>query len=495
MDINHNEAWEGFGSASMEDVQSLLKALSAQEGITDVANLKGLGALQPQSLESTLVMLTASDKHLTLWKDIPKGAAKSTLEEYSVMFGHGQDSSGWVQQMENPIESDPQYARDFAKMKFQRQMWKFSSVAGMVETITPAEAASKQAASMRCLRNMNRALYSGDSEFAAESIDGFEKVIKGNGSVDHVVDLRGIAPTQADFRQAAELITANFGVVDGCGLYLSPGAQSTLDTIMEPAQRFLQGSLDNNGGLSVGYGTKKIHTSFGTIVPKVDIFLAGEYDSRGVPMTPDPSNPRTLIEGKTSVNAPTAPTIAVAAATGVSGSKFSATGVRPSGVIYNYRVAAGNRFGLSNACASGAAGGAVAAGGANNITITKAGGDAYPSTYYEIYSELVAGNGKFYLIGRIKDSGSPTTVFADRNLTIPGTSKMFLLDLTSIGDMRTFMLKRLAPMHALEYAAIGPYRWGTINLYATPLYYAPLRFVMFENVPIGVQSANKYLSI
>ncbi len=49
--FNNEEAWEGFGSSSFGDVQALLKALEAQEGITDVADLVDVGALQPQSLE------------------------------------------------------------------------------------------------------------------------------------------------------------------------------------------------------------------------------------------------------------------------------------------------------------------------------------------------------------------------------------------------------------------------------------------------------------
>ena len=83
----HPEAWNGVGSAGSGDIALLQKALEAQQGITDIANLQSVGALQPQSLEGTLALLTHSEKHLTLWRDIPKGNAFSTLEEYSVQTG------------------------------------------------------------------------------------------------------------------------------------------------------------------------------------------------------------------------------------------------------------------------------------------------------------------------------------------------------------------------------------------------------------------------
>lgn len=494
--ITSQDQWEGFGAASAEDVHLLMKALEANETVTDVKDLAGAGALQVQSLESTLVMLTHQEKHLTLWRDVPKDAARSTLEEYSVQFGHGQNESGWVEQMENPIEADALLARDYSFIKFQRQMWKFSDVSGMVQTISPVETLQKQSASLRALRAINRALYSGDSDFFAQSIDGFEKTIRGNGSADHVVDLRGAAPTQQHFRLAAELITANFGNVEGCGLYLSPGAQSTIDQIMETAgtQRFLQNQLPGDGGLSMGFGIRRIFTSFGSILPKVDIFLAGEYESRGVPKTPDPANPRTLIEGKTSAQAPDSPSVVVTTQAGpVAGSKWAATGARPAAATYRYRVAAGNRFGLSAACAAADAGADVVAGGSNTLAITKAGTGNAP-TYYEIYSEAVEGDGKYLFIGRIKDTAGAAS-FVDKNASIPGTTRMFLLDLSSVGEMRTFQLKRLGAMHSQEFARIGSYRWGTVNLYATPQFYAPLRFVMFENMPVSLNSASQYLNI
>lgn len=490
----NDEAYAGYGSSSQSDVMDLIKALEAQQGITDVANLTSVGALQPQSLEGTLAKLTFSEQHLTLWRDIPKGVAQSTLEEYSVQKGYGQEG-GWVGQMESPLEGDPDAERKFATVKFLREMWKISDVSGIVTTIKDTEVWAKEAALMRLLRNMNATLYSGDSAINAFQIDGFEKTIINNGSSDHVIDLRGTTPTQQTFRQLAELIQANYGNVNGSNLYCSPGGMTTIDSILgldggaNSTQRYIQGQVGADGGISIGSGVKKIHTSFGTITPKVDNFIAGEYDSRGVPQSSEG------VEGPTSVRAPQTPsfTLTVNAPT-VVGSKWAATGVRPAdGVLdYQYRVAAGNRFGLSAAATAKTAAN-VAAGGSITVAITPNVNSTFPATYFEIYSEQVAGSGDFRFVKRVAASGASTVNFVDLNEDIPGTTKMFLLDLTSTGEMRTFMLKQLAPVHSKEYARIGEYRWGTINLYPVPFFYAPKRFALIKNVPIGIESKNSLL--
>jgi hypothetical protein len=492
------DMWSGYGSSPQAEVQDLLKALEAQQGITDISQLQSVGALQPQSLEGTLAMLTFTDKHLTLWKDIPKGNAFSTLEEYSVQLGYGTEGA-WMGQMESPLEADPQAKRKYAETKFLRQLWKVSDVAGIVTTIKDPETWAKQSATMRLLRHLNTTLYTGDSSLIAEQIDGFEVSIRGNGSTDHVKDLRGGIPTEQDFRELAELLSVNYGTVEGCNLYCSPGGITTLDQILPESssgtQRYLQATVGADGGVSIGSGVKKIHTSFGTIIPKMDIFLAGEYESRTVPKVSSTSNPEVTVEGRTSERSPLTPSISVATSGSAAGSKWAATGVRPQGAVYNYKVAAGNRFGLSKGTAAAFAGGNVVTGGKNTVTITPNGNSVYPATYYEIYSEKVAGSGDFRFVDRVADSGSATTTFDDLNLKIPGTTRMFLLDLTSVGEMRTFMLGRLAPLHSQQFAKVGSYVWGNVNLYVNAKYYAPLRFAMLENVQIGIESKNPLLNV
>ena len=129
---------ETYGNGSFEEVTDLMKALTAQEGITDIANLVQGGALQPQSLETQLAMLTFSEKHLKFYKDISTSKAFSTLEEYSVQDGYGSEG-GFVDQMENPEEGDPDFRREFAVVKYIRTMWRVSDVLMNTRQISDAE--------------------------------------------------------------------------------------------------------------------------------------------------------------------------------------------------------------------------------------------------------------------------------------------------------------------------------------------------------------------
>lgn len=500
MDRLMNDDISGFGTSQDDEIKNLFKALEANQSITDISLLTGAAALQPQSLETTLAMLTWQEKNLTLWRDVPKGSAASTLEEYTVQLGMGREG-GYVQQMETPVEDDPLFQRKFAAMKFLRMQWKISDVATMVNTISDAETKAKQGASLRLMRAINRSLYSSNSAHVPDAIDGFETTIKSNGSSAHVIDLRGVAPTQDVFDTAAEIILANFGNPDNAGLYCSPGGLNTLSQILKTtgasnsAQRIIQGQVGADGLISMGYGIRDIKTPFGTLIPKSDIFIASEYEGKTVPMISNPSNPGVLMEGATSVRAPLTPSIAVTTQPAtVTGSKWAASGARPQGVTYKYRVSARNRFGNSAACASADAGAVVVTNGSNTVTITPNPSSVYSATCFDVYSEAVSG-GTIRYIGTVVSNGLTPVTFVDLNAVIPGTTKMFLLDLTSVGESRTFMLKRLAPLYSQEFAKIGMYRWGVVNLYAVPQYYAPLRFVLIENVPVGVVSKSNLLEI
>lgn len=49
-----NEQWEGWGTDSAESVDRLVKALTAQEGVTDYSTLTGGGALNALGLAGAI---------------------------------------------------------------------------------------------------------------------------------------------------------------------------------------------------------------------------------------------------------------------------------------------------------------------------------------------------------------------------------------------------------------------------------------------------------
>jgi len=476
---NHEDAFSGYGESSQKEVQDLIKALQAQEGVTDIANLKQGGALQPQNLETELVMLTFQDKHLKFYKDIGVNRAFSTLEEYSSQDGYGTEG-GFVGQLENPESGDPDFKREYAVIKYVRESWQVSDVLAYTKTIADAEIKSVQAAMMRALRTIERTLFFGNSSTIPTSFDGLEYTITSKGDSYQVIDLRGATISEANMKQGAEIITANYGTPTS--MYTSLSVQTTIDQILGNTtnQRLNIEQLGGNGKMALGSSVSLMRTAFGNFDLKPDIFVNPE--AAGVPKIKNSSG--TIVEGATSAKAPATPSFALAASgVAATGSLWAASG--SGGAIagaYQYRVCAINQYGKSAAAVAQSE--TSVAGQKITITITPGVG-AYAATGYEIYRETTPGSGVIKLMKVVADSGAATTAHDDLNLDLPGTSKAFLIDNTTIGAERTMTLSQLAPMHKVQYAKIGPYRWGTVNMYCVPKWYAPKRYVMFKNV--GVQ--------
>jgi hypothetical protein len=478
--IFDNHDTEHYGESGT-DVKNLIKALQAQEGVTDIADLQDGGALQVQSLETQLAMLTFQEKHLKFYKDIGVVKAYSTLEEYSTQDGYGTEG-GFVGQLENPEEDDADINREFAVVKYIRGLWRVSDVLGFTKTISNAEVIQVQAAMMRTLRTLERTLFFGDSDKIPQSFDGLERTILTKGSSYQVIDLRGAQITEANMKLAAEIISSNYGTPTT--MYNSLSVQTTIDQILGNTtnQRLNIEQLGGNGKMALGSSVSEMRTAFGNFEIKPDIFINPE--SQGVPTIKNPANKSAIIEGATSTKAPATPTFSIAVnAPTVAGSKWKTSG--DGGAIagaYKYRVAAINQYGKSAAAVAQTS--TVAANGALTLSITPGAG-AYAATAYEIYRETAPGSGIIKLLTIVKADASPKT-HQDLNDDLSGTSKSFLVDNTTLGDLRTMALSQLAPMHKVNYAKIGPYRWGTVNMYAVPKWYSPQRFVLFKNV--GVQA-------
>lgn len=112
------EGLNGFGGGSLGDAGILDDLNKAIATGYDVANQTGGGALRPQSLESTLKVLTFQDQHVKLWKKINKIPAYSTAEEYNQLQDYGSDSGAFFNEGGLPREEDTTYQRQVALVKF-----------------------------------------------------------------------------------------------------------------------------------------------------------------------------------------------------------------------------------------------------------------------------------------------------------------------------------------------------------------------------------------
>ena len=485
---------------SANQIAEMAKALLAPGGVVDMYTAPG-GVLTMQSLEGMLANLTLQATDFTLWQDMNKIKAYSTVEEYDQQIGLGISDGGFVGQMENPEFQDADFLKQIAIVKFMSEGWKVADVQEATQTIIDVRTRQQRSAMNRLLRNLDRAFYNGNHAWVPESIDGLAATIAASSS-QQIFDMRGGNVTMATFNLAGQLITEGNGNAENAKIYVSPAGVQNLSTIIESTlatNNNMKIIPSGSNNITIGGKIGGIMTNFGQMTPRMDKVLGLEFEAQGVPQYYNNST-AAWVEGATSEKAPSMPSIAVATVAGpTSGSLFATTGTRPSGVTYRYRVSARNKYGRSIACALVAANGNVAAAGSINITITpnpNDSSDKVPSCFV-IYSEQVAGSGIFRYMDTIAAAANPlaAVTYSDINAYIPGTARMYVVDQTTAGESRVLAYSQLLPIHNTDLAKIGRYSQGLINLYGAMKYYKPQVLVEIRNIGVTQSNPNLFNTI
>lgn len=472
--FHHNGGYNGPGTATAAEVESLNKALEA--GYQIGAGRTGGSALRVESLEASLKVLTFTSSHIKLWKKIPKSPAYSTVEEYNQLTEYGGSSTPWVQEGELPQASDSSYVRRTQLVKFLGTVREVTHQASLVH---PAHgdlvALENQNGILYLLEQVENFLFSGDSSLAfdgeAEQWDGLDSLIDSTS----VLDLEGNPIQEADIEEASNTIIENYGFPTD--LFLGVRTMSDLVKTFYPRQRIqMPAPVNGKVGMTVG----SIATQGGDIEFNPDVFI------RRTPTAPSAA---------TSANAPATPaSIAAAVDTGASNGDFT-KGAAAGDNEYGYVVTAANRFGESAPTAVPGALTAItaaqkAAGNTLELTITNPGTiGAFPPEYFKIYRTRSQASGAsvpsslsdYALVMKVpaaSQTAAGTTVVSDVNLTLPFTSTAYL------GEMSPSVLtfRQLMPMMKMDLAVLSPaYRWMVL-LYGTPIMFAPRKWIRLINV-------------
>jgi hypothetical protein len=402
-----------------------------------------------------------------------------------------------VGQMENPEFADADFLKQVAIVKFMSEGWKVGDVQEATQTIIQVRTRQQKAAMNRLIRNLERAFYNGNSAWIPASIDGLAATIAATSS-EQIYDMRGSSVSMNTFNLIGQLITEGNGHAENAKIYCSPAGIQNLSTIIEST-----GDGTNNrkivrsgdGNITIGGRVSGIMTNFGEMIPRLDKVLGLEFEGQRVPVYFNNST-KTWVEGATSEKAPSMPSIALTNQSGTSGSEFSSTGVRPSGVKQNYRVCARNQYGRSIACVAVESSSTVAAGGSVLITITPNqldSGERLPSCFV-IYSEKVPGSGIFQYMDTVAAATNPLSnvTYTDKNLYIPGCARMYVIDQTTAGEQRVLAYSQLLPIHNTDLAKVGRFSQGLINLYGTMKYYKPNVLVEIRNIGVAQSNPNYY---
>lgn len=471
----------GFGSSSIGDVNELTKALSAGY---QTAGQTGGSALRVESLEASLKVVTFTNRHIKLWKKIPKSPAYSTVEEFNVLSAYGNTGAfGFTREGELPQTQDSTYTRQTALVKF---MGTTRSVTHPATLVNPAHgdviALENQNGISWLLERVEDSLFHGNSGLAfdgeAEQWDGLDGLI----AAGNVVDLEGQPLQEADIEEASNLVVESFGYPTD--MFLGTRAMSDLVKTFYPRERVhLPAPSDGKVGMSI----TSMSTQAGDIEFNPDVFLR---------------------QGKqppaagTSANAPAAPAQALTAVGATTAAEWAKSiGAAPAANnFFCYGVTACNRFGESAPRLSVVAGplsqgiqlSPAQAIAGNPITVTTTNPaivGANPPEYFIIYrtrpqatNAMVTDMSQYSEIARVRCTtqagAGVNAVFTDNNAIMPFTETAYLGQLTP--SVLTF--RQLAPLMKMDLAVLAPaYRW-MVMLYGTPILFAPAKWIRLTNI-------------
>lgn len=487
---------QGFGIGDMQDVQAINKAL---EGIGSPGEMvagnsfgssnygtTGAQSLRVESLDSSLKVITFTDKHINFWKDVPKSPAYSTVEEYNQLSSYGTQTGGFLSEGELPYQTNSDYARRAALVKFVGTTRSVSHPLTLVRTMVPDVIAQENSNGiMWMLRQIENSLFWGrDKGFnGTEYVEwaGMDKMIEDGGNT---YDLRNTAFATTPFttivNDLAQTVVDNFGFPTDIYLPFPVLAKINEEFAGTAAQRVILPTA--SGNTQVNINIDGLMTQAGRVNLKPTFFLQktpgmqalgliGAADAAGTARSLSTTSPN--VTG----------TITIAASAAVS----PEIGL-PAGY---YRVAATyvTKFGESAAIP-------ITGGGANSVEIQSAAGGGLdvvsltPVTgssdaqFINVYiSEMtvtgvIAADVEMYLVQTIPLGATRTTAVRYNGLRLPNTYTAFIGQMTP--DVLTF--RQLAPLVKMDLATIAPaYKW-MILLYGVPVIFAPLKWTRVINI-------------
>ena len=456
---------QGFGTASAADVAELNKALTtgAYAQANGVAGQTNGAALQVESLENSLKVLTYSDQHVKFWKKIAKTPAYSTVEEYNQLLSYGSNTGGFVPEGVLPETDDSEYRRQASFVKFLGTTREVTHPMTLVRSAHgDVIARENQNGILWLMKQLEHALFWGNSKLAAPGkegvqFDGLNSLIDG----ENVYDCAGKELKDTDINYGAQMIIENYGTPTD--LYLPFETLADFSNEYFPKERVIMPT--QGAGYQAGLVVNKFQTHGGAVDFQPDLFLQKTKPLTGT--------------GTGGTKAPTAPgAVTVALVSDGTGAEFGKSGAG----TYSYSVTACNRYGESvpTACTSDVALTSSDFGKGVKVTITNSASMVVAPDYFRIYRTEADGTQKYCIMevpaGNVVASG--TTEAIDKNETMPNTYTAFMGEFTP----EVIAFKQLAPIMKMDLALLGPaYRW-MILIYGVPQLYAPKKWMKFKNI-------------
>lgn len=465
----------GWGQATAQDVAELNKALTTGDyaQANGIAGQTNGAALQVESLENSLKVLTYSDQHVKFWKKIAKLPAYSTVEEYNQMsqYAQGASANAFVPEGVLPETNDATYQRKASFVKFLGTTRSITHPMTLVRSaIGDVVARELQNGILYIMKALEHGLFWGDSSLAAPGtegvqFDGLNKLIDDA----NIYDCEGKDLEDTDINYAAQMIIENYGTPTD--LYLPYEVLANFSNNFFPKERVIMPTQGT--GYQAGLVVNKFQTHGGAVDFNPDLFL-----QKTTPLA-------AVATG--GANAPTAPSsVTAAVATNGAGADFSKSGAG----TYSYSVTACNRYGESSPVAVSADVALTSDDFTKGVTLTIKNSSVMTVApdYFRIYRTAADGTNK-YMIAQVPTasiSADGVTTWTDKNETMPNTYTAFMGEFSP----EVIAFKQLAPMMKMDLALLGPAYRFMVLLYGTPQLYMPKRWVKIKNIKAQNETVN-----
>lgn len=473
-------ALEGYETAGK--LYDLVKAMSAthQTG-RELTGVDTAGAaLKVESLDPALKIITSQDRHIKLWKMIPKQKAYNTVEEFNQLVDYGLDIGIFNQEGETPQATDSIYRRNAVLVKYTGVTGEVTHPFELVKLGSGVGNALSQEVMNKTqflLRALNRSLPTAKSSLVSNEFDGLFAQHQGADDLakylggERVIDARGSVLTDTHIEAAAHnVVNDGFGYITD--IVSNPQVFSNYVKHYHDRKYIIPGMSGAVQGATMGQSVNKIQTQFGLIDVNDDIFF-------------DYKKPRAHNDGSTSAKAPAKPEIAGAGVDVVSADVHTKFGDSAGG--YFWAVAAKNRYGESALLRLNP--GAIQAVGATeavNLLFT-AGSGSYSTESFVIYrTEVDAPNeDKYYPIFSVSVQehangydGAGAGIVRDRNRFIANTHSAIVLQ----NSEDVWAIKQLAPIMRMDLARTSPATRFMILAYLTPVIFAQKKIARIVNI-------------
>lgn len=410
----------------------LSKGLEAGYRIGSPGTFTQGAALQRENLSPIMYNATYTNKQLLLTKELPELKATSTTVEYNRQLSYGVLGSSATLEVSAGQDNTGDYVRDFMPVKFYTVNNRVSFAAGAIQSFDGKNNVQRESenAAMKIIGDQELDYFRGQSDFSNggvfdgnplaipqtianmrgidiqvrqsdNNINTQDFMLAEYGNADSNIIFVGGVMSQSNIEDAQKRSVLNFGLAEN--LYSGVAQRVAYNKATQSKERIvLAGTPQVNQGATIGTqwvtnGAVQIHSS---------VFLDGK------------SRPPV----KTSAQAPSNPTIALAQAAGTTTFKINE--------VYSYYATAQNETGES-LIGSAISNITIAANG-NFVTVTITPPVVAAARWFNVYRSVgTAGatskaNMKF--IGRVANSGLATTAFIDLNNKVPGSATVFLLD-------------------------------------------------------------------